>query len=105
MAPIASTAHLQVDKAGRSAFPDVEKPIGPVASNDAERGLKKDAENEPQMAERCLEAARYPSVHTQSVQLQYLTALRTIGGDRSSMMVFPLRITMMKALTETKSNG
>ena len=105
MAPIASTAHLQVDKAGRSEFPDVEKPIGPVASNDAERGLKKDAADEPQMALRFLEAAKTLSVHPQAMQLRYLTTLHTISGNRSSMTVFPLRITMMKALTKTKSNG
>jgi regulator of protease activity HflC (stomatin/prohibitin superfamily) len=55
------------------------------------------AEGELQAAEKLLQAAKIISPEPQAMQLRYLGALHDIAGDRTSTIVFPLPIAMMRA--------
>jgi regulator of protease activity HflC (stomatin/prohibitin superfamily) len=55
-----------------------------------------DAEGEFQAAENFLEAAKILADRPQAMQLRYLTTLHAIAGERSSTIVFPLPMELMK---------
>ena len=61
------------------------------------------AEGEQQAAEKLLEAANTLSGRPEAMQLRYLQTLTNIAGDKSSTIVFPMPIDLMKVLLE-KSN-
>ncbi len=56
------------------------------------------AEGEQQAAQKLVEAAAALSKEPQAIQLRYLGALQDIAGDRTSTIVFPFPIDMMRAL-------
>jgi regulator of protease activity HflC (stomatin/prohibitin superfamily) len=56
-----------------------------------------DAEGEYQAAEKFLQAAQILAEKPQAMQLRYLTTLHAIASERSSTIVFPLPIELMKA--------
>jgi regulator of protease activity HflC (stomatin/prohibitin superfamily) len=58
-----------------------------------------EAEGEYQAAHKFLEAARVLTQQPESMQLRYLTTLREIAGERSSTIVFPLPIDLLRGLT------
>ncbi|MFQ5954385.1 MAG: slipin family protein [Kiloniellales bacterium] len=67
---------------------------------EAERGRRAkiiEAEGERQAAEQFLAAARILSQQPEALHLRYLTTLRDIAGERSSTIVFPLPIDVMRA--------
>ena len=55
------------------------------------------AEGEQQAAQKLVEAARILAPTPQAMQLRYLATLFDIAGERSSTIVFPFPIEMMKA--------
>jgi regulator of protease activity HflC (stomatin/prohibitin superfamily) len=55
------------------------------------------AEGEQQAAQKLVEAARILAPTPQAMQLRYLATLFDIAGERSSTIVFPFPIDMMKA--------
>src|SRR6266498_3411945 len=67
---------------------------------EAERGRRAkiiDAEGELQAAQKLLDAARILAPVPQAMQLRYLATLFDIAGERSSTIVFPFPIDLMKA--------
>ncbi len=60
------------------------------------------AEGEQQAAEKLLEAANTLAQRLEAMQLRYLQTLTTIAGDKSSIIVFPMPIDLMKALLEPR---
>jgi regulator of protease activity HflC (stomatin/prohibitin superfamily) len=56
------------------------------------------AEGEQQAAEKLLEAANTLSGRAEAMQLRYLQTLTAIAGDKSSTIVFPMPIDLLKAL-------
>jgi regulator of protease activity HflC (stomatin/prohibitin superfamily) len=58
------------------------------------------AEGEQQAAEKLLEAANTLSGRPEAMQLRYLQTLTNIAGDKSSTIVFPMPIDLMKVLLE-----
>ena len=58
------------------------------------------AEGEQQAAEKLLEAAQTLSGRPEAMQLRYLQTLTQIAGDKSSTIVFPMPIDLMKVLLE-----
>jgi regulator of protease activity HflC (stomatin/prohibitin superfamily) len=60
------------------------------------------AEGEQQAAEKLLEAANILSGRPEAMQLRYLQTLTAIAGDKSSTIVFPMPIDLMKVLLESK---
>jgi regulator of protease activity HflC (stomatin/prohibitin superfamily) len=56
-----------------------------------------DAEGEMQAAQKFLEAAQIMAKEPQAMQIRYLNTLASIANDRSSTIVFPLPIEMLKA--------
>ena len=68
---------------------------------EAERGRRAkiiDAEGELQAAQRFTEAAQILSAQPQAIQLRYLTTLQGMSTDRSSMIIFPLPIDLLRGL-------
>ena len=61
------------------------------------------AEGEQQAAEKLLEAANTLSGRPEAMQLRYLQTLTAIAGDKSSTIVFPMPIDLMKVLLESRS--
>jgi regulator of protease activity HflC (stomatin/prohibitin superfamily) len=57
-----------------------------------------EAEGERQAADKFLEAAQILSRQPESMQLRYLTTLRDIASERSSTIVFPLPIDLIRGL-------
>jgi regulator of protease activity HflC (stomatin/prohibitin superfamily) len=57
-----------------------------------------DAEGEYQAAEKLAQAGEILSGRTEAMQLRYFTALQSIVGDRSSTIVLPIPIEMLKKL-------
>lgn len=55
------------------------------------------AEGEMQASEKLLEAANTLSKQPQAIQLRYLQTLTEIAGDKSSTIVFPLPIDILKS--------
>jgi regulator of protease activity HflC (stomatin/prohibitin superfamily) len=60
------------------------------------------AEGEQQAAEKLLEAANTLSGRPEAMQLRYLQTLTAIAGDKSSTIVFPMPIDLMKVLLEKR---
>jgi len=58
------------------------------------------AEGEMQAAEKLVEAAAKLSKQPQAIQLRYLQTLTEIAGDKSSTIVFPLPMDLIKPLLE-----
>ena len=58
-----------------------------------------DAEGELQASEKFLEAAKVMSANSQAIQLRYLTTLQTIATDKSSTIVFPFPIDVLRMLS------
>jgi len=58
------------------------------------------AEGEQQAAEKLLQAANTLSGRPEAMQLRYLQTLTSIAGDKSSTIVFPMPIDLMKVLLE-----
>jgi regulator of protease activity HflC (stomatin/prohibitin superfamily) len=56
------------------------------------------AEGEQQAAEKLVEAARIIADVPEAMQLRYLGALHDIAGERSSTIVFPFPVDIMRAL-------
>src|SRR5881394_4298 len=63
------------------------------------------AEGEQQAAEKLLEAANTLSGRPEAMQLRYLQTLTNIAGDKSSTIVFPMPIDLMKVLLESGRAG
>jgi len=57
-----------------------------------------DAEGEFQAAEKLAQAGEILAGRSEAMQLRYLTALQTIVGDRSTTIVLPIPIEMLKKL-------
>ena len=62
------------------------------------------AEGEQQAAEKLLEAAKILSGRPEAMQLRYLQTLTAIAGDKSSTIVFPMPIDLMKVLLESRTS-
>lgn len=60
------------------------------------------AEGEHQAAERLVEAARTLSTLPEAMQLRYLSTLYDIANDRSSTIVFPVPIDMLRGLLDRR---
>jgi regulator of protease activity HflC (stomatin/prohibitin superfamily) len=58
-----------------------------------------DAEGELQAAQRFYEAAKILAVEPQALQLRYLTTMSGLAADRSSMIIFPFPMEILKAFT------
>ena len=58
------------------------------------------AEGEEQAAEKLLQAANTLSGRPEATQLRYLQTLTAIAGDKTSTIVFPMPIDLMKVLLE-----
>ncbi|MCP5365535.1 MAG: slipin family protein [Hyphomicrobiales bacterium] len=72
---------------------------------EAERGRRAkiiDAEGEMQAAQRFLDAANILATQPQAIQLRYLTTLQGMATDRSSLIVFPLPLDLIKGLSGDK---
>ncbi|MDH3233695.1 MAG: slipin family protein [Alphaproteobacteria bacterium] len=61
------------------------------------------AQGELQAAEQLLQAAQIIAVEPQALQLRYLGALQDIVGDRTSTIVFPMPLAMMRAFSGDRS--
>ncbi len=61
-----------------------------------------DAEGELQASQKFYEAAEILSGNPQAMQLRYLTTLNNIASDRSSTIVFPFPMDMMRAFEERR---
>ena len=57
-----------------------------------------DAEGEFQAAEKLAQAGEILSSRPEAMQLRYFTALQSIAGERSSTIVLPIPIELMKKL-------
>ena len=57
------------------------------------------AEGEYQAAQRLLDAANILATRPQAMHLRYLTALHEIAGERTSTIVFPLPMDLLRGLT------
>lgn len=67
-----------------------------------------DAEGEHQASEKFLEAAKVLSTNSQAIQLRYLTTLQAIATDKTSTIVFPFPIDVLRLLapnTEKPTSG
>jgi regulator of protease activity HflC (stomatin/prohibitin superfamily) len=60
------------------------------------------AEGEQQAAEKLLEAANTLSGRAEAMQLRYLQTLTTIAGDKSSTIVFPMPVDLLRQVLESK---
>ncbi len=60
-----------------------------------------DAEGEKQAAQRFLDAANVLAQQPQALQLRYLTTLSGIASDKTSTVVFPLPLEMLRAFGMT----
>src|SRR4051812_6962495 len=60
------------------------------------------AEGEQQAAEKLLEAANILSGRAEAMQLRYLQTLTNIASDKSSTIVFPMPMDLMRQLLEPK---
>jgi len=64
-----------------------------------------DAEGEFQAAEKFFRAAEILAANPQALQLRYLTTLHSIAGDRSSTIVFPLPLELIRGFAAKPSDG
>ncbi|MBK8174973.1 MAG: slipin family protein [Rhodospirillales bacterium] len=58
-----------------------------------------DAEGELQAAQRFMQAAEILATQPQALQLRYLTTLQGMSADRSTLIVFPLPLDLLRAFT------
>lgn len=75
---------------------------------EAERGRRAkviDAEGELQAAQKFMEAGRIIAAEPQAMQIRYLNTLQSITTDRSSLIVFPLPIDILAALSRDKDKS
>jgi len=63
------------------------------------------AEGEQQAAQKLVEAAAQLAKQPQAMQLRYLSALTDIAGDKSSTIVFPVPIDLLKDLMGRSGHG
>lgn len=63
------------------------------------------AQGEQQAAQKLVEAANVLATAPQAMQLRYLATLFDIAGERSSTIVFPFPVEMMKAWSGTGAPG
>ncbi|RDD60564.1 slipin family protein [Ferruginivarius sediminum] len=64
------------------------------------------AEGEQQAAQKLVEAAQVLGQEPQAMQLRYLASLQDIAGDKSSTIVFPFPIDVLKGLVaKTQAEG
>ncbi len=63
------------------------------------------AEGELQAADRLLKAAEIMSANPQAMQLRYLGALQDIAGEKSSTIVFPLPMDLVRPLLGSRGDG
>ena len=73
---------------------------------EAERGRRAkviDAEGELQAAQRFMEAAQILATQPQAIQLRYLTTLQGMSAERTSLIVFPLPIELLRALAPERT--
>ncbi len=63
------------------------------------------AEGELQAADRLLKAAEIMSANPQAMQLRYLGALQEIAGEKSSTIVFPLPMDLLRPLLSPRDGG
>ncbi len=63
------------------------------------------AEGELQAADRLLKAAEIMSANPQAMQLRYLGALQDIAGEKSSTIVFPLPMDLVRPLLGRRGDG
>jgi regulator of protease activity HflC (stomatin/prohibitin superfamily) len=63
------------------------------------------AEGEHQAAERLVEAATTLSATPEAMQLRYLSTLYDIAGDKSSTIVFPIPIDMLRGILGQQAGG
>jgi len=57
------------------------------------------AEAEQQAAQKLVEAAEIMSAESNAMQLRYFEALQDIAGNKTSTIVFPLPMELMKKMT------
>ncbi len=62
-----------------------------------------DADGERQAAEKFFEAAVILSKNPQALQVRYLTALHAIAGERSSTIIFPLPLDLLRSFAKDKT--
>ena len=62
------------------------------------------AEGEEQAARKLIEAANILSGRPEAMQLRYLQTLTQIAGDKTSTIVFPMPIDLMKVLLESRTS-
>ena len=62
------------------------------------------AEGEMQAAQKLADAARVLVTEPQALQLRYLQTLIDVAGDRTSTLVFPLPMDLLKPFVERQSN-
>jgi len=67
------------------------------------RGRIIDAEGEQQAAEKLADAAKILAAEPEAMQLRYLATLQQIAGDRSSTVVFPVPIDLLRGLSAMAS--
>ncbi len=70
----------------------------------ARRAKVIDAEGELQAADRFLQAAQILSSTPEAMQLRYLTTLQTIATDKTSTIIFPFPIDLIRGFAK-KENG
>ena len=63
------------------------------------------AEGELQAADRLLKAAEIMSANPQAMQLRYLGALQEIAGEKSSTIVFPLPMDLLRPFLAPRDDG
>ena len=63
------------------------------------------AEGERQAAEKLVEAGRILANEPNSMQLRYLEALHDIAGTRTSTIVFPVPMDILRGLTSIGETG
>ena len=79
--------------------PDLVRVIARQAEAERFRRAKViDAQGEVQAAENLLQAADTISRQPEAMHLRYLTAITSIAGDRSSLVVFPLPLEILRRL-------
>ena len=64
-----------------------------------------DAEGEQQAAQKFLEAAEILARQPQAMQLRYLTTLRDIANERSSIIVFPFPVDLTRVINSGGDSG
>jgi regulator of protease activity HflC (stomatin/prohibitin superfamily) len=63
------------------------------------------AEGELQASEKLMQAAQVLSRQAGAMQLRYMQTLSSIAGDKSSTIVFPLPIELLKGMAELRGTG